>query len=84
MSRVQSLGANRTQITLTNGDLILVSYKTPVAALISGQGYVKTEQRWSNTTSKHIGQFCDGTAKDVPTRPQEFFDTLLQRVMNAA
>ena len=74
---VTSLGANRTEISLKNGSRVFVSYKTPVAAYIVGVGYVKSEQRWSNTTSKHIGQWVGGTAKNVETRPQPFFDNLL-------
>lgn len=73
--KVKNIGANKTVIELDNGNEIFVSYQTPVAAFISGRGYVKTSKSWSVTTSKHITQWA---GKQVTqTEPQEFFDNLL-------
>jgi len=74
--RIQNIGSNQTVITLANGNQILVSYSVPVAAFIVGRGYIKTEQYYSKTTSKHINKWTG--AKDAPTMPQSFFDSLLE------
>ena len=70
---LKPLGSNKTQLDLSDGTSVLFSYKTPVAAFVPGVGYVKTEKKWSVTTSKHISQWCG----QCPTRPQEFFDSLI-------
>lgn len=83
--KVKSLGTNRTEIA-TENMRVLVSYETPVAAWIAGQGYVKTDKKWSRTTSKHITQWIGPSAnyieafgfKAIPTKPQTFFDELLE------
>jgi hypothetical protein len=36
---------------------IFFSYRTPVAAYIFGRGYVRTEQCFSVTTSRHINKW---------------------------
>ena len=52
--KIKSLKANQTQITLPNGTIVFVSYKTPVAAFIVGKGIIRTSKKWSVTTTKHI------------------------------
>jgi hypothetical protein len=66
--------ANMTEVDF--GDVtVLFSYKTPVALRNNMTGnMLKTAKRWSNTTSRHISQWG---AKDAPTKPQEYFDTLM-------
>ena len=63
--KLKVLGANRTEIELPSGLSVLYSYSTPVAVHVPGVGYLKTETRYSVTTSKHIGQWLDG---NVPAR----------------
>lgn len=77
--KVKSIAANQTEIELSNGTIVFVSYETPVAAFIPGRGIVKTTEKWSRTTSKHIGQFIQRTnpASTVSEEPQEFFNTLI-------
>lgn len=72
------IAANQTELELANGVTVFFSYKTPVAAHIPGEGYVRTEKRWSVTTSKHIGQFLtrNGARDPAAIRPQSFFDSL--------
>ena len=55
---------------------ILFSYETPVAAWISGRGYVKTDKFWSVTTSRHINKWIPLPCK-LSKEPQEFFDNLV-------
>ncbi len=73
---INPIGANQTELTVANGGdktTILFSYKTPVAANISGKFY-KTEQKWSRTTSKHISRWLGDVAAEI--KPQSFFDNL--------
>lgn len=75
--KLKPLGSNNTTIELVDGTVILFSYETPVAAFVPGQGYYRTEQHFSRTTSKHITQWlaregCVG----VNLRPQSFFYNL--------
>jgi hypothetical protein len=79
--KLKPQGANQTEVTLSDGTTILFSYETPVACHIPGEGYYRTEQNWSRTTNKHIGQFIGrhGGNDYKARRPQSFFDTLAQR-----
>jgi len=65
--------ANTTVVEI-GGNTVLFSYKTPVAALIPGRGYVRTDKFHSRTTSKHIGQFLDGVKAEIV--PQAFLNNL--------
>lgn len=75
---LKQLGPNKTEIGA--GDArVLFSYQTPVAALIHGKGWFRTEKKWSRTTSRHINQWIRGL---VTARPQEWFNNLLQVTVN--
>lgn len=64
--KLRTLGANRTEIEC-NGHTVLFSYNTPVAANLADGGLVRTSQRYSVTTSKHINQWLDGaSSREVP------------------
>ena len=63
--KLNPLGANKTELHTDNGNVILFSYKTPVAAFVEGQGWIKTSKKWSRTTSKHISMWLGGNAKEV-------------------
>ena len=79
---VKSLGANKTVITLTNGDSVFVSYETPVAAYTKN-GYFKTAKHWSATTTKHINSWLRTEGQEpqhVNTIEQEMLDGMLQVV----
>lgn len=80
MTKLNPIGSNQTELELADGTTVLFSYKTPVAALIPGKGWFKTECRWSVTTSKHINQWLRKNASAlaaVQTAPQSFFDGLV-------
>ena len=72
--KIKRLG-NRNAIIITNanGMKVLISYSTPVAAIINGVEY-RTEQFWGVTTSRHINLFVSETAEK---KPQSFFEGLL-------
>ena len=67
-----------TELELPSGVTVFFSYKTPVAAHIPGEGYCKTDCRWSVTTSKHIGKWIarNGGSGTVTVKPQSYFDSL--------
>ena len=55
--RLKQLGSNTTQITydLHTGKMdILFSYETPVAAWIPNRGYIRTNKKFSVTTTKSV------------------------------
>ena len=77
--RIKNIGTNQTQIETSCGNLLLISYETPVAAIIqTPEGLVayKTEKNWSRTTSKHINNFLAGLEAQI--KPQEWFDNLIK------
>ena len=74
MLKVKNIGSNMTQVNTTNAN-ILISYETPVACYIPGEGAFKTATKHSVTTSKHINKWLQGATAEL--RPQEFFDNLL-------
>jgi hypothetical protein len=50
--RSAGIGMNAVELELANGKRVLFSYSTPVAAYLPGTGYVRTDKRWSVTTSR--------------------------------
>ena len=59
------IASNMTEVE-TSEARFLFSYRTPVAAYVFGRGYVRTETKWSVTTSRHINKWLDGvTAEKV-------------------
>ena len=67
-------GSNMIELHLDNKTIVLFSYKTPVAALIPLRGYVRTEEFYSVTTSRHINKWVAANATKVP---QAEIDALL-------
>lgn len=75
--KLKQVGSNRTIVTLDNGTQIGFSYQTPVVAVIDGKSY-RTEQRFSNTTSKHCTQLLQEIGYGpVELKPQSFFEALV-------
>ena len=75
--KINKLGPNKTELTLHDGTVVFFSYKTPVAALIPGEGWVRTDEKYSVTTSKHINQWlAENNAEFVDTVNQHRLDAL--------
>jgi hypothetical protein len=55
--KLTPIAANMTELELTDGTTVFFSYKTPVAGFIPGQGVFRTEEFFSQTTSKHINKW---------------------------
>ena len=73
------IASNMTEVE-TSEARILFSYRTPVAAYVFGEGFVRTEKWWSVTTSRHINKWI---GKDVTTEEvsQTYLDNLVQGVI---
>ena len=65
---LRQLGSNQTELSLTNGNSIFLSYETPVAGYHSEDGFFRTETYYSKTTSRHINQYLRDVddVKEVP------------------
>jgi hypothetical protein len=59
--KIKSIAANQTEITLSNGTIIFVSYETPVAAFVAGRGVLLTSNFYSRTTKKHVNAWVKNT-----------------------
>jgi hypothetical protein len=62
---------------ITLGDkTLLYSYDTLVAVHVTGEGYYRTSEHYSSTTSRHINKFLDGAnSKFVKSvTPAELFE----------
>ena len=69
------LASNMTRLDLPSGT-VLFSYETPVAAYVSGRGFIRTAQKYSKTTTKHINQWLAGA--DAEVVPQVMINDLLE------
>ena len=90
LMKVKSIGSNKTELELKD-ILILISYETPVAAIRyngsdglmpwQSSGAIKTNQYFSNTTSKHINTWLKDhgyNPSKVGTMSQSWFNQLLE------
>lgn len=77
MLRLNNIGTNKTELQI--GDItILFSYNTPVAALVPDIGWIKTDKKYSKTTTKHINSWL-GDKLNVNVVPQAYIDSLLHK-----
>lgn len=68
--KVKPLGANKTELHLNDGTIIFFSYETPVAACLSEGGFIKTDLKYSVTTSKHITQWLAGANAKIVSQSE--------------
>lgn len=74
-TKINKVGSNMTELHNTKG-IFLFSYDTVVAAQVGDYwDCVRTEKKWSATTSKHINKWLDGRAAKFI--PQEELETLV-------
>lgn len=65
------LGPNMTELEYADGTRVLVSYETPVAALIprsngeTAGGWKKSDRFFSRTTSAHISKWLEGVKAET-------------------
>ena len=63
--QLQSFAVNRTLLLFDDGTEIYFSYETPVAGYSNKLGYVKTDEWYSSTTTRHINKYIDGKPHKV-------------------
>lgn len=61
--KARTIGSNQTEIEKGDGTLILVSYETPVAAVLPNGDALRTNRFYSVTTSRHINKWLGRQAK---------------------
>ena len=72
--KLRLIGSNQTELDLGFAQ-VFFSYETPVAARITDGSLIRTEQKYSVTTSKHINKWLDGCEHTLV--PQQRIDWLL-------
>ena len=55
--KLTRIGYNQTLINLNNGAEVFFSYDTPVAGYHPELGYIRTDEYYSKTTSRHINKY---------------------------
>ena len=56
------------------GGLLLLSYGTPVAGLLTFGSFFRTSKKWSRSTDRHIKQFLGQHYEKARVLPQETID----------
>ena len=81
--KLQSFAVNRTLLSFDDGTEILFSYETPVAGYSNKLGYVKTNQWYSSTTTRHINRYFHDVWKcSLNSYREEDVKTVDQSVIN--
>ena len=75
--KLTPIAANRNVVSYDDGTEVFFSYETPVAGYSTELGYVRTEQWYSSTTTRHINKYLD-FAERVATVPQQTINELSQ------
>jgi len=76
--KLSVIGANQTQLATSDGVVVLFSYDTPVAALLPSGRYIRTNKKYSNTTTKHINAWLVSVEADLVD--QSILDDLVGEV----
>lgn len=71
------IATNQTEVETADAR-IFFSYRTPVAAYVFGRGFVRTENFYSTTTSRHINKWIGVDSKTDTTEKvsQDFLNSL--------
>jgi len=72
--KIKQIASNMTELDLGFAQ-VFFSYETPVAACLTDGTLVRTAERYSVTTTKHINKWLQGC--EALTVPQERIDCLL-------
>lgn len=72
--KLKQIGSNQTELDLGFAQ-VFFSYETPVAARLTDGSLVRTDERYSVTTTKHINKWLQGC--DCETVSQYRIDCLL-------
>ena len=77
--KLHSFATNRTLLTFADGTEVFFSYSTPVAGYSDKLGFVKTNQWYSSTTTRHINKYLDKSTRPdlISTVEQSTIDNLI-------
>jgi hypothetical protein len=78
--KLRQLAANQTELSLPCGSVVFFSYETPVAAMLASGRYIRTEKKWSVTTSKHLNKWLAAVSDCVELVPQDDLYNLVGEV----
>ena len=73
--RLKQIGSNQTEIIFNDGTHVFFSYETPVC-VSTVDGLFVTEDKYSNTTTKHINKWCNGIS-NRNTVPQTTIENMV-------
>ena len=73
--KVTQLGSNQTLLTLGHNE-VLFSYETPVAGYDERIGWFRTEEKFSQTTTKHINKYLAQLKFTVV--PQQYIENIVE------
>ena len=75
--RLTPIATNQTEVETADAR-IFFSYSTPVAAYVFGRGFVRSQEFFSVTTSRHINKWIGVDAKTDTTEKvsQDFLNSL--------
>ena len=74
--KLTPIAANRNLISYDDGTEVFFSYSTPVAGYSPELGYIKTEQWYSSTTTRHINKYLGNI--EATKVPQQTINELSQ------
>ena len=57
--KLRRIGYNQTVVEYNNGSEVFFSYDTPVAARLQDYEYLRTQDFYSKTTTRHINKYLD-------------------------
>ena len=70
---------NQVELCKDDGTVVFISYATPVAAFVEGS-WIRSAEKYSATTSKHVNQWLGRCGCDAETVPQSQIDSLMPAV----
>lgn len=73
---LRAIKKNMTEVTLSDGTKILFSYETPVVYMSPKTGWRVTDTFYSQTTTRHIGQYLGEALIYAKTVPQSEIDAI--------
>jgi hypothetical protein len=75
--KLRQIASNQTELSLPCGSVVFFSYETPVAAMLPSGRYIRTEKKWSVTTSKHLNKWLAAVSDCVELVPQSDLHNLV-------
>jgi len=78
--KLKQIASNQTELSLPCGAVVFFSYETPVAAMLPSGRYIRTEKKWSVTTSKHLNKWLAAVSDCVELVPQDDLYNLVGEV----